>query len=192
METGPMINALTGAVREQRARALAIAHLPTDQLLYRPAPGAWNTLEVFEHLNLSGSIYARGLESVFDRKAHQLQANPVFTPGLLGNWFTEGLKPANGDRIRWRMRTFKMFDPARQQGASLESIGHFIQLCDRWLGLLDRARTTDLNRMRVTSSLGPLVRFKAGDALRFPVAHQQRHFLQIERALRTFSNNERP
>ena len=35
--------------------------------------------------------------------------------------------------------------------------------------------------MKVTSSLGPIIRFKVGDAFRFPVAHQQRHFLQIER-----------
>ncbi len=38
--------------------------------------------------------------------------------------------------------------------------------------------------MKVTSSLGPIIRFKAGDAFRFPVAHQQRHFLQIERLVK--------
>lgn len=35
--------------------------------------------------------------------------------------------------------------------------------------------------MRVVSSLGPMIRFKADDAFRFSVAHQERHFLQIER-----------
>lgn len=187
-----MINALTGVVREQRARALEIARLPAEQLLHRPAPGAWNTLEVFEHLNLSSGIYARGLEAVFLRKAHRYHADPEFRPGFLGNWFTTGLRPGNDGRIRWKMRTFKLFDPARQQGTSQESITRFIGLCDRFLALLDRARDTNLGRMRVTSSLGPLIRFKAGDALRFPIAHQQRHFLQIERALLTSPESERP
>jgi hypothetical protein len=36
---------------------------------------------------------------------------------------------------------------------------------------------------KVTSTLGPILRFKVGDAFRFPIAHQQRHMLQIERVL---------
>ena len=56
-------------------------------------------------------------------------------------------------------------------------------MCEALIRLLEAARTTDLNAMKVASSLGPIIRFKAGDAFRFPVAHQQRHFLQLERAL---------
>jgi hypothetical protein len=67
----------------------------------------------------------------------------------------------------------------------MESIERFINLCNRTLALIEQARSTDLGAMRVTSSLGPLVRFKAGDALRFPIAHQERHFLQLEQALRS-------
>ncbi|MEO5584289.1 MAG: hypothetical protein ABIQ75_02450, partial [Flavobacteriales bacterium] len=36
---------------------------------------------------------------------------------------------------------------------------------------------------RITSTLGPVLRFKIGDAFRFMIAHQERHFLQIERSL---------
>ncbi len=51
------------------------------------------------------------------------------------------------------------------------------------MALLEIAKRTDLNVMRITSSLGPIIRFKAGDAFRFPIAHQVRHFLQLERTL---------
>jgi hypothetical protein len=185
MNTTQLIKTLTAVIHRQRERAVEIATLPPEQLLRRPLPGAWNALEVFEHLNLSSGIYVRGLEDAFVRSADTHAANSEFHPGWLGAWFTNGLKPGHDGRIRWKMRTFKLFDPARQRGASLESIHNFIQLCDRLLKLLEQAPQTDLNKMRVTSSLGPLVRFKAGDALRFPVAHQERHFLQIERALIT-------
>lgn len=185
MNANAMIDELVGVLNGQVRRAREIQQLPAERLLERPAPDAWNVLEVFEHLNLSSGVYARGLQSVFDREAASHKRNPTFNPGLLGDYFTKGMMPKADGRISWKMRTMKMFDPGRQHGASSQSITEFIWMCEQLLVLLERARTTDLNRMKVTSSLGPIIRFKAGDAFRFPVAHQQRHFLQIERLLHT-------
>lgn len=183
MEVTNMIHELRQILVEQRERTRVIKDLPATRLLYRSTPQAWNVLEVFEHLNLSSGVYVRGLEDVFARKAHRYPANTNFRPGWLGNWFTQGMRPKPDGAINWKMRTMRMFDPARQQGASTEGMDRFIVLCDRFSALLEKAPATDLNAMRVTSSLGPIIRFKAGDAFRFPVAHQQRHFLQIERLL---------
>lgn len=185
MDVNQLTDELGTILREQQARAREIMRLPAERLLHRPSAGTWNVLEVFEHLNLSSGIYVRGLEDVFARKAAHHRANRRFTPGLLGNWSTNGMKPKADGVISWKMRTMKMFDPGRQQGASQASIVRFIEMCDRFLKLLEQAPTTDLNELRVTSSLGPVIRFKAGDAFRFPVAHQERHFLQIERLLRS-------
>lgn len=181
--TEQLIADLGKALRSQIARAQQIQQLPADLLLRRPAPDKWNALEVFEHLNMSSGIYIRGLQEVFARKAAGLKPNPAFKPGLLGEYFTKAMQPKPDGRIGSRMRTMKMFDPARNQGASTESIARFVSMCQSFLFLLEKSRSTDLNRMKVTSSLGPIIRFKAGDAFRFPVAHQVRHFLQIERLL---------
>lgn len=183
MNVDQLTNELGAALRQQRVLAREILRLPAEQLLHRPSAGSWNVLEVFEHLNLSSGVYVRGIEHVFARRAAHHPANSVFKPGLLGNWFTNGMKPKASGDIGWKMHTMKMFDPGRQHGASQASIERFIELCDRFLALLEQARTTDLNKLRVMSSLGPVIRFKAGDAFRFPVAHQERHFLQIERLL---------
>lgn len=183
METSELIEELTNVLDEQIRRAKEIRSLPSGTLLHHPGPDQWNALEIFEHLCLSSGIYVRGLERVFDRRADELRHNPRFHPGLLGNYLTRAMLPKADGTIRHRMRTLRMFDPPRNNGASLASIDRFIDLCERLQRLLVRARTTDLNRMKVTSSLGPIIRFKAGDALRFPVAHQQRHFLQLERVL---------
>lgn len=178
-----MIRDLEATLRRQLARAKEIGALPADTLLRRPAPGAWNALEVFEHMNLSSGVYARGLRKAFAANAARFAANPVFTPGLIGDFSTRAMLPRPDGRIAWRMKTLRLFDPPRQHGASAESITRFIALCAEFLDLLALARRTDLNRMRVSSSLGPIIRFKAGDAFRFPIAHQERHFLQIERLL---------
>ncbi|MBK6542749.1 MAG: DinB family protein [Flavobacteriales bacterium] len=183
MNTTQLIDDLSAVLRAQIARAKEIQKMPADVLLRRPAPDQWNTVEVFEHMNLSSGVYLKGLKDVFVRRATAVKPNAAFRPGLLGNYFTKGMLPKPDGRIALRMKTMKMFDPPRNQGASSESIARFITLCEAFLQLLEKARTTDLNAMKVPSSLGPIIRFKAGDAFRFPIAHQQRHFLQIERAL---------
>jgi DinB superfamily len=183
MNTTELIDQLDATLREQLERARVVRGLPAEALLHRPAPDKWNALEVFEHMCLSSGIYLRGLEQVFDARAERLPVNPDFKPGLLGDYFTKGMLPKPDGSISNRMKTMRMFDPPRNKGASLESIDRFIDLCGRFRQLLKRARATDLNRMKVTSSLGPIIRFKAGDAFRFAIAHQQRHFLQLERTL---------
>ncbi|MBK9176845.1 MAG: DinB family protein [Flavobacteriales bacterium] len=183
MDANAMIDALLEVLRGQIARAREIQRLPAELLLKRPAQGKWNALEVFEHMNLSSGVYARGIAKVFGGQAARHPANPVFKAGFLGDFSTKAMLPKPDGRIAWRMKTLRMFDPPRQHGASSESIARFIALCECFLRLLEQARGTDLNRMKVVSSLGPILCFKAGDAFRFPIAHQQRHFLQIERLL---------
>lgn len=183
MDTITLIDDLSATLRKQMERARLVRAMPAEILLHRPAPEKWNALEIFEHMCLSSGIYLRGLERVFDERAERLPFNADFKPGLLGDYFTKGMLPKEDGTIRNRMKTMRMFDPPRNNGASQESIDRFIDLCARFLKLLERARSSDLNRMKVSSSLGPIIRFKAGDAFRFPVAHQQRHFLQLERTL---------
>ena len=183
MRTVELIDDLSAVLREQMARARAVKALPSEALLHRPAPEQWNALEILEHLNLSSGIYVRGLEKVFAERAAALPFHPAFRPGVLGGLFTRSMAPRPDGSIPNRMRTFRRMDPPKVGGASLESIDRFIDHCTRMLALLERARSTDLDRMKVASSLGPVIRFKAGDAFRFPVGHQQRHFLQLERVL---------
>lgn len=183
MNATELIDQLDAVLHEQLERARAVRSSPAEVLLHRPSPDKWNALEIFEHMCLSSGVYLRGLEQVFDARAERLPFNPEFSPGLLGDYFTKSMLPKPDGSIGNRMKTMRMFDPPRNKGASLESIDRFIDLCERFRLLLKRARATDLNSMKVSSSLGPIIRFKAGDAFRFPIAHQQRHFLQLERTL---------
>ncbi|MBP7407438.1 MAG: DinB family protein [Flavobacteriales bacterium] len=185
MDSLQLISDLRSTLEEQIARAQQIRALPAAQLLHRPAPEQWNTLEVFEHMNLSSGIYLRNLREVFDRKAVKLKFNAVFTPGRLGAYSVKSMTPRADGTIPLRMKTLGKFEPRKLDGASSGSIDRFVTMCEGFLALLERSEHTDLNAMKVASSLGPIVRFRAGDAFRFPVAHQVRHFHQIERVLRS-------
>lgn len=183
MDTRKLLQELRVVVEEQQQRARAIRAMDPRRLQHRTAPDQWTVLEVFEHLVLSSGVYARGLHRAFEKDRPPKPFDPHFSPGLLGNYFTRGMLPDASGRLRFRMRTMRMFDPAKQTGATLASVDRFIALCDDLLGLLAEAEGRNLNKLKVVSSLGWIVQFRAGDAFRFPIAHQQRHFLQIERIL---------
>jgi hypothetical protein len=81
------------------------------------------------------------------------------------------------------MKTMAMFEPRNVSTTGMKALNEFEAICHSFIGLLERARTRGLEGEKVTSTLGPILRFKVGDAFRFPIAHQQRHMLQIERVL---------
>lgn len=183
MDAQSLCEGLIAELDAQIARARAIAELPAERLLHRPDPAKWNVLDVFEHMVLSSGVYLQGLEHVFATRAADLPASLTFTPGLLGDYFTRAMLPKADGRLPLRMPTTRRFDPARNTGSDSGSILRFVAMCEGLIRLLNRAPATDLNRMRIVSTLGPLVQLRAGDAFRFPIAHQQRHFMQIERLL---------
>jgi hypothetical protein len=93
------------------------------------------------------------------------------------------MDPKADGSISWRMKTMAMFEPRNVSTTGMKALNEFEAMCHSFIGLLERARTRGLEGEKVTSTLGPILRFKVGDAFRFPIAHHQRHMLQIERVL---------
>ena len=51
------------------------------------------------------------------------------------------------------------------------------------LGLVKTARTADIQKPKIISAAGSILKLRAGDALRFVIAHEQRHVLQAQKIL---------
>jgi hypothetical protein len=51
------------------------------------------------------------------------------------------------------------------------------------LQLLNKARNTDLGKIRIPISIAPFIKLKLGDVFAFIIAHHQRHFVQINNTL---------
>ncbi|MBL7965314.1 MAG: DinB family protein [Flavobacteriales bacterium] len=180
--TRTLIAELQATLAAQRARLVEWQELPIDVLTRRPAPGRWSALEVVAHMQLSSGHYHDRLHRIYTGPDARLQFRDTYRPGRLGEFSVKAMQPKDG-RIGWRMRTLPLFDPSRTGDVGHGTIPRFICLLDGYNGMLERARTIGLEGPKVTSTLGPVIRFKVGDAFRFPIAHQERHFLQIERTL---------
>lgn len=187
LDTRTLIDALQQQLREQLAHVDTLLDLTTERLLKRPAPDRWSVMEVVQHMNLSSGHYHRLLQRLYANENNGLRFRSTFTPGLLGQYSVNSMTPKPNGDIPMRMRTLRMFDPARTAPVNaddaLAPLLRFREMLQGFMGLLERARTRGLEGGKVTSTLGPIIRFKAGDAFRFPIAHQERHFLQIDRTL---------
>lgn len=182
--TEVLIERMQRDLQQQIERAHEIRKLPERILSQRPGPGRWSVVEVFEHMCLSSRHYLGQTEKIYMDRTSRLRFSRTYSQGTMGRFFTEGLRPSAEGKVSWKMRTMGMFEPRPENCIGSNSLDRFVQMCERFLAVLEIASTRGLEGAKVTSTLGPIIRFKVGDALLFPIAHQQRHMLQVERTLR--------
>jgi hypothetical protein len=183
LDTRTLIDTLQVELRRQLLRCSELRELPEATLHERPAPERWSVMEVLQHMDLSSGHYLGILQRLYADENNALRFRTTFTPGRWGDFSTKAMDPKADGSISWRMKTMAMFEPRNVSTTGMKALNEFEAMCHSFIGLLERARTRGLEGEKVTSTLGPILRFKVGDAFRFPIAHQQRHMLQIERVL---------
>ena len=183
-DTRTLITDLQATLRDQLATVEELRGKPVELLHCRPAPDRWSVMEIFAHMVLSSGHYRDGSRRIYSDPNSRLRLRRTFKSGRWGELMTRGMAPRTGGRIAWKMRTMRMFEPRTAHVEGTRALEDFVALCRDLVDLLEAARTRGLEGERVVSTLGPILRFKVGDAFRFVVAHQQRHMLQIERTLR--------
>jgi hypothetical protein len=149
-------------------------------LLQQPAPGKWSVAQVTAHLNSYGRYYLPLIKQALDNSTYK--ANASFTPGWLGNYFTQSMLPREDGRITHKMQAPKDHRPSPDVD-SFAVLNEFMEQEKLLLALLDKARSTDLNKLRIPISIAKFITLKLGDTFRFLIAHHQRHFVQITNTL---------
>ena len=182
-DTRSLIEALQTELRRQLERCAELRYMPIERLHQCPDPKRWSVMEVLQHMNLSSGHYLKRLQKLYADENNGLRFRTRFTSGRWGDFSTKAMDPKADGTIGWRMRTMGMFEPREVATTGWQALDAFEAMLRSFIGLLERARTRGLEGEKVTSTLGPILRFKVGDAFRFPIAHQTRHWLQIERTL---------
>ena len=149
----------------------------------RPAPKKWSVLEVCEHMNLSCGHYLVHLRRAYADPRARFTHAATHRPGFWGGMLTRTMQPTTDGRIRMPMSTLRMFEPRQAPVKRLDALDEFIRMLLDFQELVEVAAQRGMEGPRITSTLGPLFRFKVADAFSFAIAHQERHLLQIERTL---------
>lgn len=183
MQTTDYLNTLAASVQQMTDRVEALTRLYTHvQLIQRPDPARWSVLDNLEHLSLYGDFYLPTFDKAI-QKGLQYGWTPraTFREGWLGGFFVRSMRP-RGNKIANPMKTFKDKNPILT-AVPAHAAERFVKQQHELLEILNRARQTDIRRLRIGTTLGPFPRISLGDGLAFIIAHQERHFLQIERTL---------
>jgi DinB superfamily len=155
--------------------------LPAEQLNRQPAPNAWSAAQCLEHLNVYGRYYLPELKkAIADAKK---QPSSTYQSGWLGDYFYRLMLPNTVGSLKSKMKAPKnAIPPVELDSAAV--IAEFIEQQEQLLQLIDQARAVNLASMRIPISLTKLIRLKLGDTFLFVIAHNERHILQAERALK--------
>lgn len=156
--------------------------MPHSSFARMPDTASWSANHCLQHLNSYGRYYLPLLQQALTQASLE-PAGKDFTPGWLGAWFTNMMKPdANTGKPAKKMKA-----PAPHQPATIlpshQVIGEFIDQQEQLLHLLNLATTKNLSHPRIPISIARFIKLKAGDVLGFLIAHNERHVQQAIRAL---------
>jgi hypothetical protein len=141
--------------------------------------GRWNSVQVLEHLNTYYRYYLPLIEAKI--KSAPGDPAPFFRPGWLGAFFTRSMQPLSGT-IKHKMKALKKHVPALALDKK-QVMTEFLDWQRKLVYIIQLSEAVNLNNISIPITITPLIRLKLGDVLQFIVAHNNRHFLQIENLL---------
>lgn len=179
MESAEFITNLSVKNQSQKKFVTGLQELSFAELTKKKDEKTWCVLECVEHMNKATELYLNQM----DKKMHLLKPDEkhVFKKTWLASKFTNGLAPTPEGEIKNKMKTTKVFRPSGEMTPS--TLDQFLNNADRIEKILVQAKNMDLRSFKVTTALGPILKFYLGDALDFILAHNDRHVVQIKTIL---------
>ncbi len=179
-----LLDSLQADVRQVLFHANQLKQGPFFLLQQQPSTDKWSVAQVLEHLNFYAGFYITAIEE----KLHlnRSAVTVYFTPGILGNYFTKLMKPTAQGSISKKMKAPANAIPSEQPDAT-KVLDEFISHQHHLLNLLQVARSANLGYIRIPTSLSKFIALKLGDTFRFLIAHEQRHFVQINAILKSLN-----
>ncbi len=173
--TEDIINTLSHQLKE----------LSENQLNWKPSPKKWSILECVEHINTACRHYIPEIRMQISNAPKDLPTDD-FRPGILGDYLTKMMQPQANGKIKGKMKTLAKFEPGSSTSTlnSADVFDECIQHHKELLGFIHTSANLNLNKVRVPSAIGPIIRFKLGDCYRFNTAHHQRHLLQAQNVMK--------
>lgn len=167
-----------------KQRAVGLLERPDRILKERPDPKTWSVLECLEHLNRTGRQYLRQSRKTLEHTPLiKTTTYPVYRPRFWMRWFIGWILPPY--RFGY-VKAPKLFQP--QHVDQLErhaTINRFLDLQDDYLQLLEDYKQYRLDTVSFSSPITPLLKMNTAETLALTLAHQKRHFWQIEQILKT-------
>ena len=180
MKTAELFKEVETKLNRVRTELNDLDALKDETLYYRPGAKKWSAIECIEHLNNSYRFYIPKMEQEIFK--YNGPANDNFKPGFLLKYMIRNLYPHNGKR-RMKVKTFKSMKPQISRKKRNLIIEEYRDFLNRMETIADKSQQVDMNRIRIVSAVGPILRIKLGDCFPFLLNHDLRHLLQAREAV---------
>lgn len=174
--TATLIADLQKDVKYTIQEAERLQQLNENDLLSQPAPAKWSIAQVLEHLNGYNSFYLPVMKMSINKSKSRHAG--TFKPGWIGDYFTKLMQPKQDGTLAKKMSAPKEYNYEPDLDCE-RVLQEFIDGQQLLLMLLDEAKRVDIGKSRIPISISRMIKLKLGDGFRFLIAHQLRHFLQI-------------
>lgn len=161
--------------------AINLNRLDSQLLNTSPAEDKWSVNQCIEHLILTLIHYLSAIEKGIDQaNSKGIGPSLQYKPGIIGNWFYHKMMPITSASKSSKFKTFRKLQPKQIE----EPIHKFLEKHYKFEQLVNEIHKQNLEKIRVVSLAGPLIKFKLGDAYRIVTAHNERHLLQSQNVIR--------
>jgi DinB superfamily len=155
--------------------------LSPAQLNWKPSAEQWSVGQCFDHLIISNRPYVPIFEEILaGRRRQRLWERMPLLPRLFGTLLINTLRPDSGRRAKAR----PAFYPSSSHIAPA-IIATFLEQQERLLGLMEASRGLDLDGITIRSPVFRFVTYSLMDACRIIVVHEQNHFAQATRVMKS-------
>ncbi len=153
-----------------------------DLLITSPLPAKWSAKQCLEHLNLTLHLYLPRIKSALEKAEPSHKTS--FKKGVIGKLMINSLKKGNDQSSKQRsMKTLKQLEPRIIGNSSIEVVLEFSEAMNELYYCINTSRGKNIDKLRVTSAVGPLIKLRLGDVFPFLLEHNQRHINQAKRAI---------
>lgn len=147
------------------------------------APGKWHMLQCIEHMSRATEVYVNNVQGKLQNETLP-PANAEYKGHWKGRMFARMNAPKPGDEIPMKLKTFKSMEPP-QELDSQTVLNRFYEVHEEMISVINKTRSVNIDKIKIATALGPMVKLRIGEAYRFLLAHTQRHMVQLRRIKNT-------
>lgn len=178
MQAEELLNKLITLTEENRDEVQAFKKRSSGELNFKETPESWSILECMEHLVRYGTFYLPEIGMQLEKSKHP--KGEIYKTGFFGNYFANSMLPK--EKVN-KMKTFKSMNPMNSQ-LDKKVIDVFVQQQNTMLKLLNKAKETDINKVKTAISITPLIRLRLGDTFKVVIFHNWRHVIQAKKLIK--------
>lgn len=178
IKTEELLAALTEKTRTSINRVEKFKEYSIKELNHKEGTEQWSALECIEHLNLYADYYNPEIKKSIE--ISRTKPSEVFKSGLIGNYFVKTMLPKE------KLNKMKTFEDKNPSGSRLDKtvIDRFVSQQNEYLALIEKSKKINLTKTKTPISISKLIKLRLGDTFRFTTAHNERHIIQAENAMK--------